>query len=321
MRLDVGMLSYSGWPRIHEALGNRTETFLAPDGITLQHLQQPTMKDDEYPLFLEDLDKLIKEVLIPRKYPQLFDGKDAAIASLKAVSEEVASRQINHYPSVLKRVSEEFGFLPLPINNSARWRHPADYIFDRYRGFTGTLGDVRRRPELFKAAVDFIYAERTQRFEDVAFTDDIVMYMPHIAPYLNPKQYMEFFFPYFKEIMENLAKASNRLFMSLENKWMPFMDTFLDLPKSSVVGMVDDDDIFELSKAIGHHQNVTGGVVMQNIRLMSTQANIDYAKKVIDECAPGGGFLFNANKAWVCKGDINQTLVDVYNFAHEYGRK
>ncbi|MCL1912601.1 MAG: hypothetical protein FWG10_01640 [Eubacteriaceae bacterium] len=320
MRLDVGMLNYSGWPLTHETLGGRTETFLAPDGVTLQHLQQPIMGADEYPLFMEDLDGFIKNVLLPRKYPALFEDKEAAMTSLKIVASEAASRLTGHYSKVRQMACEEHGFLPLPIAIS-RFRHPADYIFDRFRGFAGTLSDIRRKPAEFKAAVDKIYYERTEHFLDVGVTDDFVTYMPHLAPYLNYSQFMFFFWPYFERIAYNLALSGNRVYMSLENRWLPFIDTFLDLPHGTVVAMADDDDIFELNKIIGYKQILTGGVLLQNTRLLPVEKNIDYAKRVIDECAPGGGFLFNSNKAWVCKGDINQTLVDVYNFAHDYGRK
>lgn len=53
--------------------------------------------------------------------------------------------------------------------------------------------------------------------------------------------------------------------------------------------------------------------------MYSRQENIDFAKRVIDHCAPGGGFLFTTDKAWNSPDDITQNLVDVYNFAHEYG--
>ena len=41
-------------------------------------------------------------------------------------------------------------------------------------------------------------------------------------------------------------------------------------------------------------------------------------KKIIDACQPGDGFLFCTDKAWIAPGDVNQNLIDAYNFAHEY---
>ncbi|MCL1914434.1 MAG: hypothetical protein FWG10_11325 [Eubacteriaceae bacterium] len=319
-RLDVGWLGFSGSPRTHEALGRRTETFLAPDGVTLQHLQKPTMKADEYPLLIEDYEKFMKGTLLARKYPQLFEDKQGAIDSLKVVVEEAASRPMSNFNKVLANVCEDLGFLLWP-GGLPRFSHPADYVFDRLRGFAGTLTDLRRNPKLFKDAIEMLFRTRSNHFDNLELSNVYASYMPHIAPYMNKGQYKEFFFPYFKEMITNISNAGNKTYMSLENNWMPVIDSFLDIPKDSVVVMVDDDDIFELNKIIGHHQVLTGGALLQNLKLQTKDKVIDYAKRVIDEVAPGGGFMFTTNKMWVCKGDINQNMLDVFNFAHEYGRK
>ena len=47
----------------------------------------------------------------------------------------------------------------------------------------------------------------------------------------------------------------------------------------------------------------------------------DDIKRVIDTCAPGGGFIFCADKGFVPPGDVNRTLIECYNFAHEYSKK
>jgi len=47
----------------------------------------------------------------------------------------------------------------------------------------------------------------------------------------------------------------------------------------------------------------------------------DDIKRVIDTCAPGGGFIFSADKGFLTPGDVNPTLIECYNFAHEYSKK
>ena len=47
----------------------------------------------------------------------------------------------------------------------------------------------------------------------------------------------------------------------------------------------------------------------------------DDVKRVIDTCAPGGGFIFSAGKGFLTPGDVNRTLIERYNFAHEYSKK
>ena len=84
---------------------------------------------------------------------------------------------------------------------------------------------------------------------------------------------------------------------------------------------VDEDDIIEVNKAIGDWIVLGGGAKPAQTKFFSKEENIDYAKKVIDACAPGGGFIFSADKRMICPGDVTQTFIDVYNFVYEYGKK
>ncbi|MCL1913778.1 MAG: hypothetical protein FWG10_07880 [Eubacteriaceae bacterium] len=318
---DVGSVSYNATPKTYAALDHNTETFLAPDGVTLQHLQRSPMKADEYPALIANVDRFMKDVLLPRKYPTLFEEKEVAKDKLKIVLDETAGRLTGHFAQIQKKLYEEYGFFPYPTSGLPRFCTPIDVIFDRLRGFVGTLADLRRRPEEIHAALDAIYALRGSDYKQTEEKERFASYMSHIPCYLNPKQYDEFFWPYFKEQVTDLGNTGNKLYIFIEGKWLPFIESFLDLPKDSLYNLTDDDEILELNKIVGHHHSFIGGVKMQNIKLQPLQKNLDYAKRVIDECAPGGGFVFGCNKAWVCKGDINQNLVDVYNFANEYGRK
>ncbi|MCL1914354.1 MAG: hypothetical protein FWG10_10895 [Eubacteriaceae bacterium] len=318
---DVGNAAFNATPKAYAALDNMTETFLAPDGVTLQHLQRPPMKPDEYPLLIADLDRFVKDTLLPRKFPPLFaSGKEAAKDKIKTIVDETAGRATGHMPQIQKKLFEEYGFFPYPTT-LPRVVTPIDVIFDRMRGFVGTIADLRRRPEEVKAALDVIYKVRATDYKDTQVKEQLASYMAHIPCYLNQKQYDEFFWPYFKEQVNGLSETGNKMYVCIEGRWLRVIESFLDLPKDSVYTFVDDDEILELNKIIGHHHPLVGGMLLQNTKLQPLQYNIDYAKKVIDECASGGGFVFGCNKHWICKGDINENVVDVFKFVDEYGRK
>lgn len=99
------------------------------------------------------------------------------------------------------------------------------------------------------------------------------------------------------------------------------MDCFLDAPKDSLVLAVDDDDIFKVHEMLGEHQIICGGLKLADTRLKKFDDIKDSIKRVIDTCAPGGGFIFSTDKNFVTPGDINPTLVECFNFAHEYSSK
>ena len=143
---------------------------------------------------------------------------------------------------------------------------------------------------------------------------------PHIPAYMNRKQFEEFYWPYEKQLIENLAKNGNKLYLLAEGKWLQLLDFFRDVPKDSVIIHCDDDDVIEVSKKIGDYQVIAGGANLSKVKIGSKQENIDHVKRVIDECAGTGAFIFCIDKSWTCVGDVTQNLFDVYQFAHEYGR-
>ena len=138
---------------------------------------------------------------------------------------------------------------------------------------------------------------------------------------MSPKQFAEFYWPYEKRYAEWIAASGGKIALILEGKWGQLADFFLDAPKDSYVLMVDDDDIFDIYERLGHHQIIVGGLRMADVRLKKFEDIKDHIKKVIDTCAPGGGFVFMPDKAFVTPGDVNPTLFECYNFAHEYSKK
>jgi hypothetical protein len=64
----------------------------------------------------------------------------------------------------------------------------------------------------------------------------------------------------------------------------------LELPKGSIAALVDSTDVFEISKMMRGHVCVIGGGPHSHVKA-SIQEVEDYNKRVIDECAPDGGFI------------------------------
>ncbi len=144
---------------------------------------------------------------------------------------------------------------------------------------------------------------------------------PHIPTYLSPKQFVELYWPHYKMTIEKLAAKGNKMLICCEGKWAHLLSFFREVPKDSCILMLDDDDLFETNRAIGDWQLIAGGAKLSRLRMDSRGENLDYAKRAIDECAPGGGFLFGTDRCWISPGDVNQNMIDVFNFAHEYSKK
>ena len=297
------------------------ENIFGPDGNTPEHVQLAPMQKDEYDQLIADPMKFIADVLLPRKFPDLFTDREGARASLKMYAQD-RGLTLKLMGMTNMALAEHHGIVSL-ANKAERFEVPLDMLFDYFRGFRGTLTDLRRQPDKVRAAIDALWEVRCAPKMAVPMAEPQLwaVDMCHIPAYLSPKQYEELYWPHFKLLLERIAKAGGKAYINMEGRWSKVWYHFKDLPKDCCILQVDDDDLFELYAELGQDQIITGGVKIADTRLKPFEVIKDDIKRVIDTCAPGGGFLLDSDKGWIAPGDVNQTLIEVFNFAHEYSKK
>ena len=293
-----------------------------PDGVTPEHIQASPMKPDEYDQFNSDFRGFITNVLLPRMYPRLYTDREYAKKALKVYAEDGFYCMAQLTALTTKILEEKYGITDV-VTFADNWEHPMDSLFDRFRGFRGTLTDLRRHPDDVKAALETIWQNKTLPAIQKPLSGHMpyACQMPHIPAYLSPKQFDELYWPYEKKLIERVANAGHKTYIMLEGHWNRVWEHFLELPKDCCILHVDDDDLFEAYKVLGQHQIIMGGIKMSDIRSGTIDTLKDKIKRIIDTCAPGGGFMFSSDKAWIAPGDVNQVLIDAFNFAHEYSSK
>ncbi|MBO4359374.1 MAG: hypothetical protein J5822_00620 [Eubacteriaceae bacterium] len=292
-----------------------------PDGITPEHLQLPMMKDDEYDLLIRDPPSLITEVLLPRKYPILFEDREYAKEALRKIAWDKAYSMAILFSAVEKMLEEEYGVVNM-VTFAGVFSNPCDTIFDYYRGFSGTLTDLRRHTAEFKAACETLW--HTQNLPALQRTPAKFPYachMTHIAPYMSPKQFNEIYWPYEKQWIDHASEHGTKVWIMMEGKWQKVWENFKDVARDTCILHVDDDDIVDAKKDIGDCQILEGGLRTGSVRMDDFATIRKELIRVLDACVPGEGFLFCTDKAWIAPGDVNQNLIDAYNFVHEYAIK
>lgn len=279
------------------------------------------MRDDEYDLLIEDPAYLVSEVLVPRKYPRLFTDREYAKEALRNIAADKAYSMAVLFPTLGRVLEERYGVTGI-VNFGGVFSNPCDTIFDYYRGFKGTLTDLRRHPDKFRAACEKLW--ETQNLPALARTPDKFPYachMTHIAPYMSPKQFNEIYWPYERVWIERAASAGSRVWIMMEGSWAKVWENFRDVPADSCILHVDDDDILDAKRALGDIQIIEGGLKVASVRMDSFDTIREELTRVVDICREGDGFLFCTDKAWISPGDVNQNLIDAYNYVHEYSLK
>lgn len=305
-------------PAVAEAFGEEgVQYFFGADRTTLTHLQKSPMHEDEYDQLIADPDKFVNEVLLPRKFPWLYNDPKKSAEKIK-VYFDVFNKLFFELGAALTEDLEK-NYEVVNLCGGGYVVNPVDTLFDSLRGFRGTITDMRRHKDQVAAALEVLWNTKDGFFVQTPLDAfPYIEQMPHLPAYMSRKQFEQYYWPYQKQFIEHIAEAGSKLVILLEGSWKHVVDLFRDVPKDSMVLMADDDDVVDLHDWIGDHQIITGGAKLAEIRLGSREEIIDRAKQTIDACAQDGGFLFCTDKNWISPGDVNENLVAVYNFVHEY---
>ncbi len=322
MWADVMVINSSLFTPKRERAFETVEYKFGPDGNTPEHLQLALMKPDEYDQLIADPDKYVTEVLLSRKHPYFFADREKAKNSLKLYAEDKFYAMILTAAMSAKGLADQYGIAQVS-NLQKIFETPLDILFDNFRGFRGTLTDLRRQPANVRAALDKLWevrcAPKLQKLGEGAFP--YAVQFPHIPAYLSPKQYEELYWPHEKKLIEAINANGCKAFIFLEGRWEKIWHHFLEVPKDSCILVCDDDDLFKLHAELGHHQIISGGLKMVDTRTKTIDDIRDDLKRVVDVCAPSGGFIFGCDKCWIAPGDVTQTTIDAFNFVHEYSSK
>ncbi len=304
--------------RAIERLGCHTY-FVSSDGHTIQHKEHCVMREDEYPKLIADpMDFLIND-LGKRKFPALQKSSEEAYQALidvVRIVEEFTSAIIKS--NILTK--EKYGIVSILPNGKVY--PPIDVIFDRLRGFKGTLIDTRRqRDNVFKGA-EAIYPLYEACAKSVKGDFPFAQCTLHAPTYLGYKNFKELFWPRMKDEIMEIYNRGGKSDCTLQGTWKPYFEIMHDeLPKGSILCHLEDDDIYETKKLIGDKFAIIGGVSTNMLRYGTRQECIDEAKKIVDICAPGGGLIFSVEKGLCTLGDVNvDNLIAVNQFVHDYGK-
>lgn len=301
-----------------ERLGSES-FFVSSDDHTIQHRERCYMKDNEYPELIEDPLKFLIDVLGRRKFPEFSKSKEDVYQALIDVTRYI-DRLDEANQSCAYLAAEKYGIVNITGNHKVY--APVDVIFDRLRGIRGTLADVNRQKENLIKAAQAIYPIYHMLVENITSQFPYALSTLHAPTCLRPRDFTEVFWPTMRELVMEVYNSGSKTLLFMEGKWKHNFHTMLDdLPQSSILCMLEEDDPVEAKKIIGDRFTIVGGVNTNLLRLGTRQECLDEAKRIIDGCAPGGGFIFSTEKSLISLGDVNiDNFIAVNQFVHEYGK-
>lgn len=203
------------------------------------------------------------------------------------------------------RRAAELGY---PVSRGAFAKAPFDTIGDTLRGTKGVFMDMYRYPDKLHKAMDVM--------ADIAIksvistcnaTHGLIAGFPlHKGAdgWMSQKQFDTFYWPSLKKVMDALVKEGIIISLFAEGGYDSRLEKFLEYPKGSIIWLFDKSDMAHVKKVFNGHFCISGNVPASVINTGTPAQVTEICKKLIETCAPGGGYILAPGNATVEKNAL-----------------
>lgn len=279
------------------------------------------MDPKEYDHLIENPWTFLRDVIYPRKYKLMAE----AYSKEKYDKYVDAVKQLFEYNQVCRdnvaKLKKDYG---MPVVRSSVFFHPVDLLLDFLRDFNGLMIDIKRRPEKVREASEAMLSiciETIENFYPHHKKGCYIFNPMHTPQFLKPKDFEKVYWPTYKKIVEYLSSKGYIILSYYEHKYEHLFDYLQELPKGSMAGMFEHDDLRKVKKVLGNTMCIAGGIPAHMLNYSTKEECIDYVRSLLDDVAPGGGYIFTTDKILHSPNDANpENLKAVNDFVFEYGK-
>jgi uroporphyrinogen-III decarboxylase len=198
---------------------------------------------------------------------------------------------------------------------------PFDIIGDTLRGTRGIFMDMYRQPEKLLEAIDVITAitidSLLSRAEDTRRTTIGFPLHKGADGFMSDKQFETFYWPSLRKICLALIEEGIIPSLFAEGSYMTRLETVNEFPRGAVAWRFDQTDMATAKKVLGDKCCIAGNVPASLISTGTAQEVKEYCCKLIETCAPGGGYILSAGSSVTSAPQEN--LRAMMDAAKEYG--
>jgi uroporphyrinogen-III decarboxylase len=321
---------------------------IVPDFSTYQVLEREYMSQDEYDELIKDYWGFIFKKYIPRAYPGikglqgLFSFNPSIILGMSPFSSmfnpeviEALDKFKQMYEESLKpapvsaRISQRLTEMGFPPYFTGAAEAPFDIISDYFRGTAAMFDDQIDCPEKIAAACDLfvdIQIANLQYLRNAPFPVKRVFFPLHkgMDGFMSPQQYEELYWKPMDKIFTALIEMGATPIIYTEGKYNTRYKFIAEQLKEhhepgSCIVHFEEGDFGEFKKTFSGIAAISGGMPLHLLEWGTKEEVIDRVKYLVDNCAAGGGYLFNTG------GGIDnvkyENVAAMFETARTYGKK
>jgi uroporphyrinogen-III decarboxylase len=313
---------------------------LPEDAMMNQFVEGEYMMPDEYDKYMMDPTDYNLRVMMPRTTP-LFESFrklppfSAVFGNFWIMAlADPDIRQTFETLMSLTDVQKKWADAGVEINNYIRARGypslwgggimagaPFDHFADALRGTRGIAMDMFRQPKkLHEAMEHYLQWTIETNIKNFPMSANPICMMPlHKGDdtFMSDAQFAEFYWPYLRRVFLAMINEGLVPMPFAEGRYNNRLKQIADTPPSGVAWWFDQTDMKEAKRNLGGICCIAGNVPSSIVMTGTVKQVKDYCRKLIKDCAPGGGFIL-AGGAHIDKGNI-ENLKAMMDAAKEWG--
>ena len=290
-----------------------------PENTPYQYIDRQYLEDEDYDEFLKDPSRFVLKTILPQKhsayaglallepyslcnqaiYSQAPFGLPPVKAALEAMirTGELVMENLGKMAQ-LAQLCVERGFPPF---GAATAMAPFDEFADHVRGLLTTCMDCITEPERLEQALE-LWGERVipAAIENAKLQHAKYLFIPlHCGTddFMSLANYEKFYWPGLKKLILAAIAADMTPLVLCEGKYHTRLEVLTDVPKGKVIYFFEDTDFSAAKRILGDVACIGGGMPTEYLMHGDKQRVIDHTKKMIDLCAPGGGYIMSNSLA------------------------
>ena len=333
----------------HEWTGSKNMIIAGQPGARIdddslhQHIEFPTLLDEEFDEFFSDRTGWRMRKYYPRVYRALesfqnlelnFDNRGAVNLALELTKPEIRKsietlmevgdfyrQQRTRFGEIVAEMVdlgypdlEGGGFAAIPFDNYS----------DNYRGTLLSLSDLYANEEEVECYIEEFHAKQLQRIrgmnKDGSKNGQYICHMLHkgIDGFMSDKHYEHFYWRHMREIMQAEIDVGLVPMMFCEGKYNTRLKYLKDSPKGKILFRFETIDMPLAKRELKGVACLGGGFPSTLLQFGTRQEVIDTTKRFLDDAMPGGGYICRPS-AGLDGGKIDKVIA-MFETVKEHGK-
>ena len=310
------------------------------DNSLQQYIEFPFLLDDEFDEFYSDrtgwtLRKRLprgSDLLKPLENIKIGRGANELAAAISTPEMRDMIQKLwalddgyKAHRAKINAITQEMIDMGYPNIRTARCH--AEVPFDNYsdflRGTLLSLADLYEYPDEVQRYLDEYFDQTIAAIKASKGIDDgLHVFMPlhkGMDGFMSDNHYREYYWSHLQAIIYALVDAGKVPYIYTEGKYDSRLDCLAEVPAGKVFYHFEEVDMAAAKSKLGKVACISGGFSPYLLNYRTKQEVIDECKRLIDICAPGGGFIFET--AYGMDYAKEENVEAMFDTVRTYGKK